>query len=173
MTVYTIERGHADQARALQMIERAAGSRFRGVGMAAIADAEPTPLAILEDRASQSRLLVAVDANATLAGFLMWSAKDGRAYIEEVSVHPDHAGHRLAARMIDALDNDVRSRLRHLSLTTFCDIPWNAPYYEILGFTELPFALAGPEHEVSWQQQAENGLDMSRRLFMSRPVKNQ
>lgn len=170
MPLYAVERPRTVRASELQGIERAAGSRFRHVGMHDIADAEPTPVPILEDRASAGRLLLALAADRNPVGFLIWSPKDDRAYIEEVAVHIDHAGHRLAARMIDALAQDVRGRFAFLTLTTFRDIPWNAPYYLRLGFSEMPRSQAGPEHELGWQHQAEDGLDMTRRLFMFRAV---
>ena len=170
IALYAIEFGCPEHAQGLRAIERVAGERFIAIGMAAVAEGDPTPTTILEDRARRRQLYVAMADGKTLAGFLIWSPKDGRAYIEEVSVHPDHAGHRLAARMIDRLAADVRGRYAALSLTTFRDVPWNAPYYANLGFRELSRADAGPEHEESWHHQAENGLDMTQRLFMLRPV---
>src|SRR5215470_16883363 len=105
--------------------------------MADVADGEPTPVPILEDRAQNGRLYVALAEDRKPVGFLIWSPKDRRAYIEEVSVHPDHAGHRLAQHMIDRLAADLRGVLPALSLATFRDVPWNAPYYARLGFVEL------------------------------------
>ncbi len=170
MTGYRIERGAESHVARLREIERAAGARFRTIGMDDIAEGDPTPADILEDRAQGGRLYVALGEAATVAGFLIWSPKDGRAYIEEVSVHPEHAGHRLASRLIDRLRDDVRDRFAALTLATFRDVPWNAPYYAKLGFAELPRSEAGPQHEESWRRQAENGLDMTRRLFMIRPL---
>ena len=166
---YRIERGVPSHAERLRAIERAAGVHFRAIGMADIADNEPTPASIFEDRAQKGALYIALTAN-TVAGFLIWSPKDGHAYIEEVSVHPDHAGHRLAARLIDQLEVDVRGRMPALTLATFRDVPWNAPYYGKLGFKELPFASVGPDHRANWKHQSEAGLDMSKRLFMTRQV---
>lgn len=170
MTGYRIERGAEGHVPRLREIERVAGARFRTIGMDDIADGDPTPADILEDRARGGRLYVALDDTATAAGFLIWSPKDGRAYIEEVSVHPEHAGHRLASRLIDRLGEDARGRFPALTLATFRDVPWNAPYYAKLGFVELPRSEAGPAHEDSWRRQAENGLDMTRRLFMIRAL---
>jgi GNAT superfamily N-acetyltransferase len=170
VTPYRIERGAPAHAPRLQAIERASGARFRDIGMADIAEHEPTPASLLEDRARSGSLYVALDAGAVPVGFLIWSPKDGFAYIEEVSVHPNHAGHRLAARLIDFLAEDVRGRFPAVTLTTFRDVAWNGPYYAKLGFKEFPRDQAGPEHAQSWRDQAEDGLDMSRRLFMSRPV---
>ena len=167
---YKIERGTRAQSAQLQRIELAAGARFRDVGMSDIADHEPTDASVLEEHADRRRLYVALAADQTVTGFLIWSPKDGMAYIEEVSVHPDHAGNRLAAQMVDRLAVDIRGRHAALSLATFRDIPWNAPYYASLGFVEIPCAQVGPDHDMSWQHQSEDGLDMSRRLFMVRPV---
>jgi ribosomal protein S18 acetylase RimI-like enzyme len=170
MKAYVIERGVAAQVARLREIERAAGARFRAIGMEDIADGDVTPASILEARAESSQLYVARDPTGAVAGFLIWSAKDGLAYIEEVSVHPDHAGHRLAARMIDELAQDVKGRHSALTLATFRDVDWNAPYYARLGFVELPRKDIGPQHQISWKEQAKHGLDMTRRLFMIREV---
>lgn len=170
MTAYRIALGRTADVPRLAEVERAAGRRFRAVGMDDIADGDVTPAAILEARAESGRLYVAVDGAEAIVGFLIWSAKDGLAYIEEVSVHPDHAGHRLAARMIDRLADDARGRYVAITLATFRDVAWNAPYYARLGFKEVPLVRLGPQHEVSWRQQAKNGLDMTRRLFMIRPL---
>jgi GNAT superfamily N-acetyltransferase len=134
--------------------------------MGEIADGDPTPASVLEERAASGRLYVTFDDAGSVAGFLIWSPKDGMAYIEEVSVDPDHTGHRLAARMIDRLEQDVRGAHAALTLATFRDVPWNAPYYAKLGFAEVPHESLGPDHDVVWRQQAEHGIDMTKRLFM-------
>lgn len=170
MIAYRIERGTPGLSSELRAVERAAGARFRDVGMDDIADSDPTPATILEERAAAGRLYVALGGNGRVAGFLIWSPKDGCAYIEEVSVHPAHAGHRLATRLIDALAGDAQGRFQALTLATFRDVAWNAPYYARLGFEELPHEHVGAEHAVSWRRQAEHGLDMTRRLFMIRAL---
>ncbi len=166
---YRIERGVPAHAGRLRAIERASSVHFREFGMTDVADHEPTPASIFEDRARDGLLYVALLAD-TVAGFLIWSPMDGQAYIEEVSVDPAHAGHKLAARMIDRLDEDIRGRHPAITLTTFRHVPWNGPYYATLGFEEFPRDQAGPEHAEAWQEQADAGLDMSKRLFMIRHV---
>jgi hypothetical protein len=57
-----------------------------------------------------------------------------------------------------------------ISLSTFRDVPWNAPYYERLGFSIIP------EHELTADlmqiQQAETdmGLAVSHRVFMRKQL---
>lgn len=165
---YTIVRGAAAHAAALPRVERAAGALFRTIGMDDVAAHDPTPVELHEHRAAMGQLYVALSPQAEPVGFLIWSPKDGYAYIEEVSVSPDHAGQRLGARLIDRLAEDMRARFPALTLATFRNVPWNAPYYARLGFSEWPFAEAGPGHRESWQDQAEDGLDMTKRLFMIR-----
>lgn len=166
VSAYRIELGTAAHIAPLPELERAAGARFREIGMAEIADGGTTPLDILRERADAGRLYIARDDAGETAGFLIWSPKDSLAYIEEVSVHPAHAGQRLAARMIAHLEADVRGRFPALTLATFRNVAWNAPYYASLGFREMPFTDAGPDHLENWRQQEAHGLDMSKRLFM-------
>jgi GNAT superfamily N-acetyltransferase len=170
VTAYRIERAAPGEAERLREIEQAAGRRFRAVGMADIADHESTDAEVLDDHAQCGRLYIARDRTGLAVGFLIWSPKDGCAYIEEVVVHTDHAGHRLAGRMIDRLAEDVRGRCPALTLATFREVAWNGPYYAKLGFTEISHHDLGTSHEQSWRDQADHGLDMSRRIFMTRLV---
>lgn len=166
---YTIEHGSAVDIAWLQDVERAAGARFRSVGMAEVADHEPTAAEDLATYAAQKQLLVARDSHNRIAAFLIWSRKDGCAYIEEVASDPRDAGHRLGAKLIDRLQVEVQGRLPRITLATFRDVPWNAPYYARLGFVACDASELGPDHKAAWHDQAEF-LDMSRRVFMTREV---
>lgn len=170
MTRYRVEKGKPGDAEGLRAIERASGVHFRRIGMNDVADHDGTEAEFLDECAQEGRLYVALTELGERVGFLIWSPKDGCAYIEEVSVRPDHAGHKLAARLLDRLADDVRGRYPALTLATFRDVPWNAPYYASLGFAEIPREKLGPDHDETWREQIEYGLDMSRRLFMTRPI---
>lgn len=55
--------------------------------------------------------------------------------MRELDVHPDHAGQRLGARLLDAASAwAARRKADWIVLTTFATVPWNAPYYAQLGF---------------------------------------
>ena len=56
MVQYIVERARAAHAQELRAIERAAGARFKSIGMPEVAKGEPTPATILEDRAHNGRL---------------------------------------------------------------------------------------------------------------------
>jgi hypothetical protein len=57
-----------------------------------------------------------------------------------------------------------------LTLTTFTHVPWNAPYYERLGFRPLPEAELTPGLVAIRQNEAAHGLDRWPRLSMRRDL---
>jgi GNAT superfamily N-acetyltransferase len=157
----------------LGAIERAAGERYRAIGMPAIADvaeeelfaAAPIAAALVQE----GSVWVAADG-ARLAGFLGAAQADGCGFILELGVLPSHAGQGLGRQLISACEAWARQAgLRALTLATFRHVPWNAPYYARMGFQECAPDRLGPAHMRSWAAQART-LDMSQRLFMERPL---
>jgi len=129
----------------LPAIEAAAGEAFRSIGMPEVAD-DPLPdVQRLKRHASAGRAWVATVDNQVVA-YALAVLRDGSAHLEQVSVHPDHAGQRIGANLIDAVTSWARDRGDdRLTLTTFADVPWNAPYYRKLGFRALPDDALGPQ----------------------------
>lgn len=86
------------------------------------------------------------------------------------SCRPSRAG-GWGAALLDAVSE--RARILDLSglvLSTFREVPWNAPYYRRLGFVALEALTPGllairAEHLA-------RGLDESQRLFMARPARD-
>ncbi|KUL43458.1 GNAT family N-acetyltransferase [Streptomyces regalis] len=154
---------------ALQDIERAAGSAFRALGMAAIADDEPPALDVLEQFRRAGRAWVACDDGDRPVGYLISEPVDGALHVEQVSVHPDHAHRRMGqALLAHAADRAREEGLTALTLTTFTEIPWNAPYYERLGFRVLDEAELTPGLRKIRAHEAELGLDRWPRVCMRR-----
>ncbi|MFE7773241.1 GNAT family N-acetyltransferase [Streptomyces sp. NPDC057445] len=156
----------------LQDIERAAGEPFRSLGMATIADDEPPSVEVLEHyRLTGGAWVTADDADDRPVAYLISDPVDGAAHIEQLSVHPDFARRGLGRRLIDHLaDVAATEGLTALTLTTFTDVPWNAPYYARLGFRvlgedELTDGLREIRHA-----EAEHGLDRWPRVSMRREL---
>jgi ribosomal protein S18 acetylase RimI-like enzyme len=150
----------------LQDIERAAGEPFRPLGMPEIADDEPPALDVLERFRQAGHAWVAEEAGRVVA-YLIGEPVDGAFHIEQVSVHPD-AGRRGVGRALIAYAADrARDRgLAGLTLTTFRDVPWNAPYYERIGFRVLDDAELTPGLRKIRATEAEHGLDRWPRVCM-------
>lgn len=129
----------------LPAIEAAAGEAFCTIGMPEVAD-DPLPdVEELIRHASDGRVWVAT-VSSEIVGYALAVVRDGSAHLEQVSVHPDHAGQRIGADLIDAVTSWARDRGdERLTLSTFADVPWNAPYYLRLGFRALPDDALGPQ----------------------------
>jgi ribosomal protein S18 acetylase RimI-like enzyme len=159
----------ADELPALQDIERAAGAAFRALGMVAIADDEPPALDVLEHYRRAGRAWVACDDGDRPVGYLVCEPVDGALHIEQVSVHPDHAHRRLGRTLLAYAAERAREEgLTALTLTTFTEVPWNAPYYERLGFRVLDEAELTPGLRKIRAHEAELGLDRWPRVCMRR-----
>ncbi|MFC8506716.1 GNAT family N-acetyltransferase [Streptomyces sp. NPDC057411] len=157
----------------LQDIERAAGEAFRPLGMDDIADDEPLPLDVLEGYRRAGRAWVAVDAADRPVAYLLSDTVDGAAHIEQVSVHPDAARRGVGRALIEHLAAAAREQgLTALTLTTFTEVPWNAPYYTRLGFRRL--AEGDPEFgeglRAISRAEAAHGLAAWPRVCMRREV---
>lgn len=164
----------------LQDIERAAGEPFRSLGMTEIADDEPPALELLERFREAGHAWVAEAASDGAEGdgdtarpvaYLIGEPVDGAFHIEQVSVHPD-AAHRGVGRTLIAYAAD-RARdqgLTGLTLTTFTEVPWNAPYYERIGFRTLTDPELTPGLRKIRATEAEHGLDRWPRVCMYRAL---
>ncbi len=93
---------------------------------------------------------------------------DGALHIEQVSVHPEHARRGLGRALIDHLA--AHTDAPALTLTTFADVPWNAPYYERCGFRRLPVGELTPGLREIRRQEAAHGLDRWPRICMRRDL---
>lgn len=136
--VYTwsvIRLARPDDLPRLQELERAAGARFAELGMSMVARHAPASLAVLDDYQRDGRAWVSTGVADHPVAYLLIDIVDGAAHVQQVSVHPGHAGRRLGSALLDTAATWAAQRqLRTVTLTTFADVPWNAPYYTRLGF---------------------------------------
>lgn len=141
-------------------------ARFRDTLLAAIADDEPTDAGTLEARIRTGDALIAVDHTDTPIAFVIVRPLGEEFYIEQIDVDPAHAGKRIGARLLAA----VAARGKALTLSTFRDIPWNAPWYRRLGFIDLADDALPPLLRRIRAHHIARGLDESLRVFMRRPA---
>lgn len=149
----------------LREIERAAGEPFRALGMAPVADDEPPSLAQLTEFQRAGRALAAYEGGRPV-GYLLWQPVDGCTHVEQVSVHPEHARRGLGRALIDRAE--LAAGPVALTLTTFAEVPWNAPYYARIGFRVLDECELGPGLRAVRTHEAELGLDRWPRVCMRR-----
>jgi ribosomal protein S18 acetylase RimI-like enzyme len=142
--------------------------------MPAIAAAEPEPLEALVAyrRAGRAWVLVPDDDPAgSPVAYTLVDVVDGAAHVEQISVDPGFARRGLGRRLLDHVAAEARGEGRSaMTLTTFRDVPWNAPYYERCGFRVLAEHELGPELRTKREAEAALGLDPALRVCMRREL---
>lgn len=155
---------------AMQLVERSAGEPFRELGMDAIADDEPPRIEHLAQYQQAGRAWVAVHDGAVVAYLIVDVVADA-AHIEQVSVDPRHGRQRIGRELVETAATWASQHgLTKLTLTTFTDVPWNAPYYGRLGFTELTEQELSPELSAIRGVERARGFDRWPRLAMLRQL---
>ena len=142
--------------------------------MPEIAASEPLAVEVLDTYRMAGRAWVLVAEDAPSVGpvaFALVDVLDGAAHVEQVSVDPAFARQGLGRRLLDHVAGDARRAGRTaVTLTTFRDVPWNAPYYERCEFRPLAEDELGPELRAKRDAETSHGLDPTRRVCMRRDL---
>lgn len=103
------------------------------------------------------RLLEAYDGSEVL-GFARALELGDTLHLEQLSVHPEYARRGIGAALVRAVLADAAARdFRAVTLRTFADVPWNAPFYERHGFRPVADA-PSPFHAELVRTEARLGL---------------
>ena len=131
-----IRQARPEEADALPAIERSAATAFRGSAHDWIADDQVSPAEFHRPFAEAGLVWVA-DLGERLAGFLTSETFLDGLHIWELAVSHGHQGRGIGRQLVQAAIEAARERgLPAVTLTTFYDIPWNAPFYARLGFSQ-------------------------------------
>jgi len=166
----TIRPVTAQEIGRLPAIERDAATRFRTVGLDAIADADPSDENFIRSVRTAGEVL-GVELDGALVGFALAGRLDDALHIYEVSVASAHGGHGLGSRLIEALgEAALRRSIGALSLSTFADVPWNGPFYARRGFAVVDEAGWTPAFHLLRAVERAAGLPIDRRVFMRKEL---
>lgn len=166
-----IREAKPEDVSGIRDIEIAAGVLFRGLGMDAIADDAPPSQSDLAPYLRDGRAWVATDPADNPIAYILVDVIDSRAHIEQVSVHPVHSRKGLGSALIDHVERWAAARsLQGMTLTTFSDVPWNAPYYERLGFRTLPEQAWSNGLKEIVREEVRHGLGAWPRVVMEKVV---
>lgn len=148
----------------LPEIEEDAAQAFLDAGMPGINDLESAPSDVYRNMPECNTVLVAVEKDGSeerLLGFIAGHESDGQAYLREVSVRYSESGKGVGGSLVKALTEwAVEEGFSSVTLTTFRDLPFNAPFYEKLGFTKfVPLVEDWPELLAVRQKEKQEGLN--------------
>lgn len=168
---YAIELARPGDVAALPAIEREAAALFGGLHVAASVLAETTPVEVLAKAQAEGRLWIARARNGAPVGFALVDAVDGCPHLAEMDVVPAHGQRGIGRALLEAVCGQAAAAGHGaLTLTTFRDVRWNAPFYARAGFRELATAELGPGLAAILRDEARRGLDPARRVAMRRQL---
>jgi GNAT superfamily N-acetyltransferase len=166
-----IRRACADELGMLQEIERAAGRCFRDLGMPEIAADQPLSVDALDQYRRAGMAWVAVDQADDPVAYLIAVLVDSNVHVEQVSVHPDHARRGIGKSLLEWTARQAGADgVSALTLTTFEQVPWNAPYYVRCGFRLLHESEWTPGLRAIRERESAHGLDRWPRVCMRRDL---
>ncbi|MFA7336312.1 MAG: GNAT family N-acetyltransferase [Candidatus Obscuribacterales bacterium] len=182
---YCIRLARKGDMKAIKEIELKAATRFKGTGLIDELLDHHFEQELLKELIADGQVWVAEpNLNDDLlqapdksehkgpVGFAIATVLGPLAYLEELDVLPDHGRQGLGRRLVETVAEWARANgFRHLTLSTFVDIAWNAPFYTTLGFAKLP--------KNQWQRELEEihileqklGLPVEQRTFMRLQLK--
>ena len=135
MTV-SLRTARSEEASSLRAIEDEAGARYADAGLPPDLDGL-TPPELAEGIEGGTAWVLADEADRPVAFALCWRRGDAL-HLRELDVLPAQMGRGLGSRLIEHVVAQARALgCSQVTLTTFRDVAWNAPYYARRGFRVL------------------------------------
>jgi GNAT superfamily N-acetyltransferase len=164
---YTIRSAQIEELPRLAKIEQAAAIRFRETPYAFLADGEPLTIEFIQQRFQAGQVWVAVDRDDIVIGFAITREVDRTLYLQEIDIAPEHGQQGIGRALIESIQAWGKgSGYDAMSLSTFRDLPWNAPFYTKLGFRLLDESELTPEFQQIRAHERKAGLPIADRVIM-------
>ncbi|GJL91605.1 GNAT family N-acetyltransferase [Hyphococcus sp.] len=164
--ILTIRRGVEADIPTLQALERDAAQAFRTIGYDFCADG-PVRSDQEHERGLRDGAIFVAEVNAHPAGFILLWLIDGCAHITEVSVSGAFQKRGVGRALIEAAENwATSSGFNEITLTTFSEVAWNAPFYNTLGYRVFTPGNAHIELAAVQAEEAKSGFNVKPRVAM-------
>ncbi|MER5648381.1 GNAT family N-acetyltransferase [Streptosporangium sp. NPDC002524] len=156
-----VRRARPEELAGLVAVELAADGVFAQVGITF-----PPGTTMIEEADDPSRVLVAGDPPV---GFALFGLVDGEVHLDQLAVHPDHGRRGVGGSLLEAVcEHAASAGFAAVTLTTYRDVSWNAPWYARRGFSVLDPAEWGPEMAALVRHERELGIEVAPRVVMRR-----
>lgn len=170
---YRMRLARADELLRLRAIEDEAGTLFDGLGVFEASLDASFPLDALAKLIDLRQVWVACLDDDFPVGMVIASARDGVAYVEELDVVPAHGRRGLGTRLLEEVYAWAEARgYAAVTLSTFRDLAWNAPFYRKRGFRDLEPAEWSPGMKAISEDESKRGLRVDLRVFMRRELRS-
>ncbi|MEM9153269.1 MAG: GNAT family N-acetyltransferase [Cyanobacteria bacterium P01_F01_bin.3] len=172
---YRIRLAQVIELPQLASIEQAASTLFASTDFASEIGQETLPLKVLQKQQAEGLIWVATDQSDAPVGFAValdidkdrQQGCDRTLHLHELSVAPAHGRQGLGTRLVrQVVQFATEAGFQNITLSTFRDIPWNAPFYQKLGFQAMKSVEMKKAHRQIWQREKQEGFMLSERIFM-------
>jgi len=167
---YTIRTAKPEDVTAFAQVEINAGELFKTIGLDDLAGDFSSPDFVMSF-VRTGGAFVAVHVDGTISGFALAFILDNAVHLQEMSVDPAHGRRGLGGQLLDAVAAWAhQSGCRRLTLSTFEDVPWNAPFYARHGYQPVPQGRWTPGFHILREHEEHAGLPIERRCFMEKTL---
>lgn len=167
MMTISIELAARNHVPAIPAIELAAAAMFPEVDLPVAVRYRVTENGLLHQAQRDARLWVALTGDRMPVGFALADIVDGGAHLDEMDVLPDYGRRGIGTRLMRAFIGWAQSEYYPVvTLVTFRHLPWNAPFYEKMGFISMEAAEIGTELTALLAAEARAGIDIRNRTCM-------
>jgi len=165
---YSIELARKQDLALIPAIELAAARLLAGYAPESVL-AEATSQEDLNQALGRGCLWVALKHDVPVGFAQVEQLEPKVSHLKEIDVLREHGRRGLGTRLVQTVCKcAAESGLTAVTLTTFRDVPWNMPFYQRLGFNEIPAAEQSAALIAVLEQEAARGLDRTRRVAMRR-----
>lgn len=168
MSAYRVRATRPGEAVLLPEIEQSAGERFRTIpSLAWLAEGGNRPVERHRACIEAGLSWVAADDGDRPVAFLIADRLEDSLFVIELAVRLEAQGRGIGGALLDAVQAEARARfLAAVTLTTFRDVPWNAPYYARRGFRLLGEGDLTPGLRAVLDDEIAQGLQRDQRCAM-------
>lgn len=164
---FSVTLASKEHLAAIGPIEMAAATLFSEADLPVGIRYRVTAAETLHEAQANARLWIAQADGGLPVGFAMTTLVDNEAHLDEVNVLPDYGRRGIGTELVKAVTCWARdSGFSVLTLITFKHLPWNAAFYEKLGFEHLSPAELSGELAGLIAEEGKAGIDVNKRLAM-------
>lgn len=164
---YQIRPARFEELPLLSHIENSAAVLFLDTPYAFLVNDEPLPLDFVQQQFHAGRVWVAVDCHESLVGYAIAREVDDTLYLQQIDVKPEHGRRGIGTALVNTVCAWAKQwEYAIVSLSTFRDLPWNAPFYSKLDFRPVDEADLTTGFQQIRLKEFEAGLPVCDRVIM-------
>jgi ribosomal protein S18 acetylase RimI-like enzyme len=153
-------------------LEQSAGLSFRAdQEIAWLADADNVSADRYREIIAEGWSWIAESERVRPVGFVAATLEGDELHIWEFGVRIEYQRRGIGRRLLQRLLAEaIAAKIPAMTLTTFRDLPWNAPFYQSMSFELLNSAQLNPRLTALLSKEARMGLPAARRCAMRRKL---